>query len=243
MWNYIVQIIRQKRGQHIEGSPTPEEQQQDPRAGIGNERKQFHKTMGPDDIASADMLTDTDALKNAAASYGGEAGGGTTGAIEMAAAGDTVSVPQGYTAPAGASGVFELGGGGGLPQSTAPPTVPAESIAAPQPTGLYYQPEVKAQTVDAFGGQEYGDKAVEAVRKTDPAIGEYIENALKNYARNKVGKKIGRQIDTVADFTNLFGENNETDTGKQIQALADWFAGGDRKTRDKKRRAQGLYGY
>lgn len=235
MWNYIVQIIKQKRGQHIEGSPSPDEQQQDPLSGRGNERKQFHKSMGPEDIGQMKMLTDTDQLKSAAASYGGESGGGFTGEFEMAQPGSTVSLPSSSSAPTGASGVFELEGAGGMPQSSMGPTAAG---------GLYNQPppSYPPQT-DVFGGAEYGQKASEAAKALDPEIVEYVQNAMKNYARNKIGKRIAGKAYLAADVANAFGEGNRTETGKQLESMGDWFYGSDRKTRKEARQARGLYNY
>jgi hypothetical protein len=75
----------------------------------------------------------------------------------------------------------------------------------------------------------------------DPTVGDYLQNAMKNYARNKIGAKLGAKLDSAADFANLFGEKNETETGQQIQAAADWMYGEDRNKREAKRRQTGLY--
>lgn len=100
-------------------------------------------------------------------------------------------------------------------------------------------------TIDVFGGQEFGGKATAAAAKAaeNPGVADYLQNAMGNYARNKVGKKISGRMDAAADFANAFGDENKTAAGGNIQDISDWFAGSDRKTRDEKRRKQGLYAY
>jgi hypothetical protein len=61
---------------------------------------------------------------------------------------------------------------------------------------------------------------------------------MQNYARNKIGKKIGAALDGAADFANAFGEDNQTEIGQKIQSAADWMYGEERK---KRQRRQGLY--
>jgi hypothetical protein len=140
------------------------------------------------------------------------------GAIAGGAAG-----ASGAAAESGASGTAtELGGGGGISQ----PAVASSAPAAAE------------KQIDVFGGQEYGKQASASAQKADPHIGEYIKNAMQNYARNKIGKKIGAALDGAADFANAFGEDNQTETGQKIQSAADWMYGEERK---KRQRRQGLY--
>jgi hypothetical protein len=150
----------------------------------------------------------------------GAIAGGAAGASGGAAA---ESGASGGAAESGASGTAtELGGGGGISQ----PAVASSAPAAAE------------KQIDVFGGQEYGKQASASAQKADPHIGEYIKNAMQNYARNKIGKKIGAALDGAADFANAFGEDNQTETGQKIQSAADWMYGEERK---KRQRRQGLY--
>lgn len=97
-----------------------------------------------------------------------------------------------------------------------------------------------ANSIDVFGGEDFGASAKEATAKAEPAAGDYIQNAFSNYARNKVGKRIAGKLDTVADVTNWFGADNKTESGQKIQDFSDWLSGDTREKRDR-RRSQGLY--
>ena len=83
--------------------------------------------------------------------------------------------------------------------------------------------------VDVFGGEEIGEKAQAAVANADPSVADYIKEAAKNYAKNKILKPIATKISGVADELNMFGSNNETASGKKVQSFADWVAGEKRQ--------------
>jgi hypothetical protein len=118
------------------------------------------------------------------------------------------------------------------------PDVPAAGSTAQHGAAGMTVPE--SQKLDVFGGDEFGERAAGAVAKAEPQIGDYVTNAVKNFARNKIGKPIAGKIDSVADIANAFGEDNKTETGAKIQDAADWF-GGPREKREKKKTGQGLY--
>lgn len=154
----------------------------------------------------------------AAAGAAAESGAASGAASEMAQAGSNISVQQAYTPAEGA---------GGLQQATVPSSIP----------------EAGASQVDVFGGQEYGGMADATAKKAEPHIADYLKNAMQNYARNKIGKRIAGKFDAGADLANAFGEDNKTEAGSKIQDVADWFAGSDRKKREDARRKSGLYAY
>lgn len=102
---------------------------------------------------------------------------------------------------------------------------------------------VVPESIDVFGGDEFGDRAKNAIAKNPQHVGDYLQNAVKNFAQNKVGKRIAGKLDAGADLANAFGEDNKTEAGSKIQDVADWFAGSDRKKREDARRKSGLYAY
>jgi hypothetical protein len=146
-------------------------------------------------------------------------------AAEMSQAGSNIGVQSAYTPVEGASGAYELGGGGGLPQSTVPSNIT----------------QAGSKQVDVFGGQEYSKLADAAAQKAEPHIGGYIKNAMQNYARNKIGKRIAGKLDVAADVFNAFGDENKTELGQKVQEMSDWFYGSERKKRNDPRRERGLY--
>ena len=83
--------------------------------------------------------------------------------------------------------------------------------------------------VDVFGGEEIGGKVQATVEKASPSVADYIKDAAKNYAKNKILKPIATKISSVSDELSMFGDKNETTAGKKVQSFADWVAGEKRQ--------------
>jgi hypothetical protein len=86
-----------------------------------------------------------------------------------------------------------------------------------------------AKQVDVFGGENIGGKVQATVAKAEPSVADYIKEAAKNYAKNKILKPIATKIDMVSDELNMFGDESGTRAGNKLQQFSDWVAGDKRK--------------
>jgi len=127
---------------------------------------------------------------------GAEGGGGGEG---MVGALDGGMEAYGSEKAGSAGELGAIDGGGSLPQAPAP------------------------QAIDVMGGETYGDKAAATAEKTSPAIQDYLKNAVKEYARQKMARKLGGASGIVAAAADSGGAGEQGEFGQKVTALSEWL--------------------